>query len=83
MARSVAEDQLQSFRFRVFEVEGGAGIFDGEAPVAGFNTITTPNLTIEVTEHRTGNQKHTKKLTSLSSTILPPPFKYHPYAHPY
>lgn len=61
MPRSVAEDQIQSFRFRVFELEGGAGVFAGESPVAGFNTVTTPNLTFETAEHRTGNEKYTRK----------------------
>jgi len=59
--RSVAEDQIQSFRFRVFEVEGGAGVFANEDPIAGFNTITTPNLTFETAEHRTGTERYTKK----------------------
>lgn len=61
MSRSVTEDQLQSFRFRVFEVANGAGVFDGQVPIAGFNTITTPNITLEIAEHRTGNEKYTKK----------------------
>lgn len=59
--RSVAEDQIQSFRFRVFEVEGGAGVFADESPIAGFNNITTPNLTFAPAEHRTGQEKYTKK----------------------
>jgi len=59
--RAVAEDQLQSFRFRVFEANDGAGVFENEEPVAGFNTITTPNLTFEQAEHRVGNKKYTKK----------------------
>jgi phage tail-like protein len=61
MPRSVVEDQLQSFRFRIFEVADGAGVFDGEVPVAGFNTVTTPNITIEQSEHRLGNQRYTRK----------------------
>ena len=61
MPRSVGEDQLQSFRFRVLEVQGGPGIFDDEDPVAGFNNITIPGITFEVTEHRVGNQKFTRK----------------------
>ena len=59
--RSVQEDYIQGFRFRVFEVEGGAGVFGGENPVAGFNNVTTPNITVEVAEHRTGNEIWTKK----------------------
>lgn len=61
MSRTPAEDYLQSFRFRVFEVEGGPGVFGGESPIAGFNNVTTPNITIESSEHRTGNEVWTKK----------------------
>lgn len=61
MPRSVIEDQIQSFRFRVFEGADGAGVFAAEEPVAGFNTITTPNLTFETAEHRTGTEKYTRK----------------------
>jgi len=59
--RSVAQDEIQSFRFRVFEIDGGAGVFDNENPVAGFNTVTTPNLTFETAEHRTGSRKYARK----------------------
>lgn len=62
MVRTPQEDYLQNFRFRLFEVAGGAGVFINEAPIGGFNTITTPNVTIEVAEHRTGNETWTKKL---------------------
>jgi phage tail-like protein len=61
MARTTAEDQIQSFRFRVFEVEGGPGIFADENPVAGFTTITTPEATAEMATHRTGSEKTTRK----------------------
>lgn len=60
-SRTPAEDYLQSFRFRIFEVEGNADVFAEESPVAGFNNITTPNITIESAEHRTGNEVWTKK----------------------
>ena len=63
--RSVAEDQIQSFRFRVFEGADGAGVFAGEEPVAGFNNITTPNLTFETAEHRTGIEKYTRKFLGI------------------
>lgn len=59
--RSVAEDQIQSFRFRVFEGADGPGVFAAEEPIAGFNNITTPNLTIEQAEHRVGTEKYTRK----------------------
>jgi phage tail-like protein len=62
MPRTTAEDQLQSFRFRVFEVDGGPGVFGDEVPVAGFATITMPEITSEIATYRTGADKHTKKL---------------------
>jgi len=61
MPRSVQEDYLQNFRFRVFEVAGGADVFKNEEPVAGFNNITMPGVTLEVGEHRTGKDQWTKK----------------------
>ena len=69
MARSVVEDQLQSFRFRVSELSGGADVFAGEAPVAGFNTVTTPNVTFETAEHRTGQDKFTRKFLGLPGVL--------------
>lgn len=62
MARTTAEDQIQSFRFRVFEVDGGPSVFAGETPIAGFTTVTTPEVTSEVATYRTGADKTTKKL---------------------
>jgi phage tail-like protein len=62
MARTTAEDQLQSFRFRLFEVDGGPGIFADETPIAGFTTITMPEETSEVATYRTGDRTHTRKL---------------------
>jgi len=67
MARTVAEDNLQSFRFRVFEVEGNINIFGNESPMAGFNNVTMPNMTIEVAEHRTGNETYTRKFLGVPS----------------
>jgi phage tail-like protein len=62
MARTVAEDHFQSYRFRVFEVDGNAAaVFAGETPVAGFTTVTTPEVTVEMAEHRTGSEKYTRK----------------------
>jgi phage tail-like protein len=56
MSRPQADDLLQSFRFRVVAVE--AGFIDA---TAGFNQVTTPNITVEVGEYREGNRKYTKK----------------------
>ena len=60
-ARTPAEDYIQGFRFRVFEIEGNIGVFGDESPVAGFNNVTIPSITIETAEHRTGNEIWTKK----------------------
>lgn len=59
MARKTAYDYLQNFRFRVIEVDGGAGAFP--FPTAGFNNVTLPNITIEAAEHRTGISPLPKK----------------------
>lgn len=56
MARPQADDLLQSFRFRVVAVEDGF-----IAPEAGFNSVTTPNITVEAAEYREGNRKYTRK----------------------
>ena len=61
MSRSSAEDVLQGFRFRIVEVEGNAGVFADEAPVAGFNNVSFPNITIEGAEYRTGNEVWARK----------------------
>jgi phage tail-like protein len=62
VARTVAEDEMQSFRFRVFEGANEApNIFVNESPIAGFKTVTTPEITVEASEHRTGSEKFTKK----------------------
>lgn len=61
MARTVSEDQIQSFRFQVFEIDGGAGLLGAENASAGFTTVTTPEITVETAEHRTGSEKNTKK----------------------
>ena len=63
MSRQTVDDYLQNFRFRVGEVEGGLGVL--EKPAAGFNTVTTPELTIEQAEHRTGIERYTKKLAGV------------------
>lgn len=56
MARAQADDLLQSFRFRVVDVDGSF-----ISATAGFNSVTTPNLTLEAAEYREGNRKYTKK----------------------
>lgn len=67
MPRTTAEDQLQSFRFRLFELAGGAGAFAAEDPIAGFTTITTPEVTVEVGEYRTGDKTYARKIPGVVS----------------
>lgn len=62
MARAQADDLLQSFRFRVFAADDG--FLD---PNAGFNNVTTPELSTEVAEYREGNRKYTLKQPGVPS----------------
>lgn len=67
MARTPDKDKLQSFRFRVFEVAGGADVFANEAPVAGFTSVTVPGITIEMSEHRTGTEDFAHKYPGIAN----------------
>lgn len=55
--RPQADDMLQSFRFHV--MEGVSEPFLESA--AGFNSVTTPEVSVEVAEYREGNRKYTIK----------------------
>ncbi len=55
MPRAQSDDLLQSFRFRV---QGTEGFLD---EVAGFNNVTTPEISIEAAEYREGQRKYTIK----------------------
>jgi len=57
MARSQADDLLQSFRFQVVD-SAAAPFLD---VTAGFNNVTTPEVSVEVAEYREGNRKYTLK----------------------
>ena len=72
MARSEAEDFIQSFRFQAIvynwdnlgfdpfiATRGGSSGIDGEA---GFQQITMPEISTELTEYREGIFKWTRKL---------------------
>lgn len=60
MPRPVSDDLLQSFRYRVMEVDGDGklGHLEGKA---GFNSVTTPEVSQDVAEYREGNVVYTKK----------------------
>jgi len=55
--RAQSDDLLQSFRFHVVE-----GVTEGFLDsAAGFNNVTTPEVSVEVAEYREGNRKYTIK----------------------
>lgn len=57
MARPQADDLLQNFRFQVVDTDA-EGFLD---TTAGFNNVTTPEVSVEVAEYREGNRKYTRK----------------------
>lgn len=68
MARPQAEDFIHNFRFHV--TTGGLGD-GGEPPLlpaAGFNSVTTPEYTVEAVEYREGIYTFTRKFPGLPTT---------------
>jgi phage tail-like protein len=63
MARPQADDLLQSFRFRVMETKDTNFL----ESVAGFNNVTTPEVSDEVAEYREGNKVYTLKFPGIPS----------------
>jgi phage tail-like protein len=55
MSRPQSDDLLQSFMFRISDTES---FLDEQA---GFNSVTTPEVSTEAVEYRTGNRKYTIK----------------------
>ena len=54
MPRLQVADPLQGFRFHVSAVEGGfdpIGYEDGDSGQAGFQSVTTPEMTLEAVEY--------------------------------
>jgi phage tail-like protein len=58
MGRPVASDFYQAFRYQVSVSSGNDGFLE---PAAGFNNITTPELSVEAAEYRDGITTYTKK----------------------
>lgn len=56
MARAVETDPYHKFRFHVVDPAGG-----NLDPVAGFTTVTMPNVAVEVPVYREGTFKWTQK----------------------
>jgi phage tail-like protein len=66
MPRLPSKDYLQNFRFRVMEGDGNIGAL-GPGPVAGFSSVTVPEITVEMTEYRIGNEVWSKKLRGIAT----------------
>ncbi len=72
--RAAANDYLQNFRYHLRADQGGVdpmqdtvsreGLTDGSSE-AGFQSITLPELSIEVAEYREGTDKWTKKFAGV------------------
>lgn len=56
MARAASTDPYQNFRFQVVDPTGG-----NLDPVAGFTTVTTPNVSLNAVEYREGVYTWTRK----------------------
>lgn len=61
IARPQADDLIQSFRFQVRE-DDALGVIDS---TAGFNNVTTPEVSLEIAEYREGNRVYTIKQTGV------------------
>ena len=62
--RSANTDYFHNFRFHA-RVEGPGGIDYLDSNLAGFNTCTTPELSVEATEYREGIWVYTRKYPGL------------------
>lgn len=71
MARAIATDPYQNFRFHVAMIEGAGGVAAADvfshAKSAGFNSVTIPELSMESTEYREGTAVYTKKFAGIPS----------------
>jgi phage tail-like protein len=64
--RSANTDYFHNFRFHA-RVEGPGGIDYLDSNTAGFNTCTTPEMTVEATEYREGIWTYTRKFPGLAT----------------
>jgi phage tail-like protein len=71
MARAIATDFFQNFRFHVAMIDGDGGVKSADvfshAKQAGFNSVTIPELSMEATEYREGTSVYTKKFAGIPS----------------
>jgi phage tail-like protein len=68
MPRLQVSDPLQGFRFHVSAVEGGydpIGYKDADAGEAGFQSVTVPEVSAEVSEYREGTMMYTRKYSGI------------------
>jgi phage tail-like protein len=62
MARAASTDPYLNFRFHVSDPAGGH--LD---PVAGFTTVSTPDITVEPAEYREGTYRWTRKFPGIQT----------------
>jgi len=62
-SRPQADDALQSFRYQVMETDDTSYL----ETTAGFNSVTTPEISNEVAEYREGNRIYTMKFSGVPS----------------
>ena len=68
MPRLQVADPLQGFRFHVSAVEGGfdpVGYEDADSGQAGFQSVTTPEISLESVEYREGTMTYTRKYSGI------------------
>lgn len=68
MARSQASDFIHNFRFHVTTGNLGDSAEAPLLPAAGFNSVTTPEYTVEAVEYREGIYTFTRKYAGLPTT---------------
>lgn len=80
MARAQASDPLHAFRYHVvatgiagggpdpLQPAGASGVVGGDQSQAGFNSVGTPEYTLESAEYREGTRTYTMKFPGIPST---------------
>lgn len=63
MAKGIAQDYFQNKKFlaRVVGTAAGATTFELAPPEAGFNSVTTPEISVDAVEYKEGIWKYTQK----------------------
>lgn len=65
MARAESEDHLQNFRFHVRTELGFAEFSDSDQGEAGFQSVTTPEVSVDPAEYKEGHYTYTRKFPGI------------------